>query len=205
VTVWQAAILGAWALLLVNVALTVRVVRWLQAGEERRRRADELEAASPLGVGQPAPPFRARTLEGASVGLQDYAGRTVAFVFVSPECGACRRELRGLVRLGRLARERAQVDLVLVSDFGASETSRWLTDIRERDGVTVDLPVLVAPPTHSDLFASYNPRVLTPYFCVVDPTGTVRSRDPLGAGDWLRLRAEWEGKSAERAIRSAAR
>ena len=129
----------------------------------------------------------------------------MAFVFVSPECGSCRRELRGLVRLRRLARERAGVNLVLVSDFGASETSRWLADVREREGVTVDMPVLVAPLTQSDLFASYNPRVLTPYYCVVDETGIVRSRDPVGAGDWLRLREEWEGRSAERAIQWARR
>ena len=43
-------------------------------------------------VGQPAPPIRARALDGdREIGLSDYRGRVVLLTFVATWCGACRR------------------------------------------------------------------------------------------------------------------
>jgi AhpC/TSA family len=185
-------LIALWSMVLVNLLLTLRAVRWLRAGEELRARLTQLETAPLLPVGEPAPDFHARTLSGEPVRLADYADRAVAFVFVSPQCGGCRRELPALARLGPLARRRAGVELVLVSDRGAAETHEWLDTIRHEDGVDVGLGVLVAPPAFSDLLAVYNPRGLVPYFCLVDERGVVQARDPLGMGEWPRLRRTWE-------------
>ncbi|MBX3275000.1 MAG: TlpA family protein disulfide reductase [Sandaracinaceae bacterium] len=75
-------------------------------------------AASPADlVGQPAPPIRARPLDGdREVGLEEYRGRVVLLAFVATWCGACRQlapeldalaaehQARGLVVVG-LTRE----------------------------------------------------------------------------------------------------
>ena len=185
-------LIAMWCVVLVNLLLTLRAVRWLRAGEEMRARLAQLETAPLLPVGEPAPDFHARTLSGEPVRLADFAGRGVAFVFVSPQCGGCRRELPALGRLGPLATRRAGVELVLVSDRGAAETHDWLETIRHEDGVDVTLQVLVAPPAFSDMLTSYNPRGLVPYFCLLDGQGVVQARDPLGMGEWPSLRRAWE-------------
>lgn len=204
-TVWQAATVGAWGLLLLDLALTLRVVRRLRSDEDYFDRTAELLASPDLVPGEPAPSFRARTLQGASVGLEDYVGRDVVFIFVSPECPTCRREIRSLVHLARVVRERADVEMALVSDFGPRSTADWVRRVENEDRIAIDLDVIVAPPVSSTLFPRYNPRVVTPFFCFVDSAGQVAARGPLGAGDWLKLRGAWEGTTARAARRRMAR
>lgn len=204
-SIWEAALLAAWVMLLVNLGLTLRVVRWLRAGQDVREQIAERQRAPDLALEAPAPGFRARTLAGAAVGLDDYRGRPVTFVFVSPECPACRREMRALVRLASVAREKAGVDLVLVSDFDGAATVAWLRSMSEDDRVRVDLPVLVAPPAVSDFVLAYNPRGVTPFHCFVTADGTVGSRGPVGAGEWLKLRGSWEGATMSAGVRRLAR
>jgi len=101
--------------------------------------------------------------------------------------------MRGLVRLGRVAAERADLRTFLVSDQKAEITQGWIEAMRDDDGVTVDLPVIVAPPRSSDLVAVYNAPGVTPSYCLLGADGIVRSRGRLGSGEWLALRAGWEG------------
>jgi hypothetical protein len=196
-TVWQAATVGAWALLALNLALTLRVVRRLRSEAEQLDLEKELERTPELSIGATAPPFRARTLHGGSARLEDYAGRRVAFVVVSPECPTCRREIAGLIRLAALARERAEVELVLVSDHGSESTAAWLDAVAREHRLKIELPVLCAPPSASTFITHYDPRIIRPYFCLLDADGTVAARGPVGAGEWLRLRGVWEGATVQ--------
>lgn len=102
------------------------------------------------------------------------------------------------VRLGKLARKKSGVDLVLVSDRSTAETHEWVETIRREDGVQIDLPLLVAPRNTSDFLITYNPRGLTPYFCYIDAEGIVQTREHVGGPEWLRLKQRWEGASATR-------
>jgi peroxiredoxin len=179
----------------VLLLLVLRLLRASQRLSEHQRRWAALEHAPELPVGLPAPRFRARTLDGEPVGREDYADRDVVFLFMSPDCSTCRRELRGLTRLARAARERAGVELVIVSDGAPAQTHEWLRAACHEDGVELGLPVLVAPHQTTDFVPTYNARMLLPYFCLVDRVGIVRSRDLLGAGGWLKLRAQWEGRT----------
>jgi len=192
VSVWYGAVLGTWLLLLVNLFLTVRVLRLLSAGEALREPPAERKRRRELAVGSPAPEFRAATLAGEVVGLDDYFGFPVVFVFVSPQSAASRSELPMLVRVARAARERAGVELTLVSDAGAAATQAWLRRVGDEDGVEVTLPVLVAPPSASDFIVDYNPSGVTPYHCFVQEDGTVGSRGPVGGSDWRALCRGWE-------------
>lgn len=191
--VWLVSLIAVWGVVLVNLLLTLRVVRWLRGIEEVRKLEAELENIPELPVGEPAPNFRTKTLSGEQISLADYAGRAVVFVFVSPRCGSCRQEMPMFTRLGSLAEKRMGVKLILVSDQGTAETHTWIEAIREEDEVDVTLTILVAPHSISDLLINYNPRGLTPYFCYIDEQGTVQAREPVGAGEWSRLRQEWEG------------
>jgi thiol-disulfide isomerase/thioredoxin len=191
-TAWKMSLITLWAVTAANLLLTLRVVRWLRAMEDARKRSEQSQhAGSLLLPGTPAPNFRAKTLSGEPVRLADYVGRKVAFVFVSPHCGGCRQELPMLNRLGRLAAQRAGVELTLVSDVGAAETRRWLQSVRDDDGVEVDLPVLIAPYSSSNLLVTYNPSGLLPSYCFVDEEGIVQAAEPLGKGEWPRLQREW--------------
>ena len=129
---WAAFAIATWLVLLLNLALNLRMAQHLRS----RRRADELAAIRDslpeLAVGEPAPEFQARDLTGRPVQLGDYAGRETAFVFVSPRCGSCARELPDLAKLAPLARSRASAELVVVSDSSTPETNAWLSEIAER-------------------------------------------------------------------------
>jgi peroxiredoxin len=198
---WNAALLGAWIVLLVNLGLTLRINRKLRAEQELHERTAELQHVPDVEVGAPAPRFRARTLDGTGVGLEDFAGRAVVFLVVSPDCPTCRRELRGLVHLAKVARAKDGSQFVLVSDYGITTTRTWLQKLRDEQRVEVDVPVLVAPQTASDFLPAYDPRVVTPFHVFVDEDGIVASRGPVGAGDWLRLRARWDDSGTAAALR----
>ena len=192
-TLLSVGLIALWAVVLVLLLLAMRILRQLRAEDELRAKQDELEHSPALPVGALAPDFRARTLSGEPARLADYAKRAVAFIFVSPRCGQCRNELRKLDRLAPLAKQRAGVEFILVSDRGAAETNAWITTVREEDALEVPLQVLVAPLTASDFLSSYNPQLVLPFFCLVDEGGVVQARDPLGMGTWPELQQSWEG------------
>lgn len=189
---WAAFAIATWLVLLLNLLLTLRVLRYLRS----RQRLDELDAMRTslpeLTPGEPAPDFQAQDLAGRPVRLADYGGRETAFVFVSPHCGSCARELPELAKLASLARSGASAELVLVSDSGRPETHGWLAAILDRHPEVAGLRLLVAP---ADFLARYNPRGLTPYFCHLDADGRVTARGALRSPYWAAIVARWEGGS----------
>lgn len=199
---WKVAVIALWAAAIVQLLLTLRGGRWLREFEQSRRRSMQRHRVPPLLAGSPAPDFNAMTLAGEQVRSADYAGRKVAFVFVSPQCGVCRHELPMLNRLGKLAAQRAGVEITLVTEAGESETRGWLQRVREEDGVEVALPVLVAPASISNLIAAYNPGGIFPSYCFVE-NGTVRATDALGAGEWPQLQRDWTAPQTPASARPA--
>lgn len=187
------ALIVVFCLTLLNLALTMRVVTWLRSAQERRERAARAETAKELVVGGTAPDFTARTVTGEYVSLRSYLGRSTLFVFFSNECFRCRKEMPMLVKLGKTAKARADIDFVLVSEVGASDTIKWKDWLLDEDKIDIDLPFVVSPSGQFNFFELYNPRNITPYYCLLDPTGRVQSRSPVGHEDWEALKREWEG------------
>ena len=190
---WAVFAIATWLVLLLNLLLSLRMVQYLRS----RQRIDELDAMREsmpeLGLGEPAPEFQARDLTGRPVRLADYGGRETAFVFISPHCGPCARELPDLAKLAPLARSGASAELVAVSDSSIPETNAWLAGITDRHPEVADLPVLVAPISRTDFLARYNPRGLTPYFCHLDADGRVTARGGLRSPYWAAIVKRWEG------------
>lgn len=193
---WEAVAIAGWAVLLVNLLVTLRLARWLRTYHDAGRLDNIRQERPELSPGEPAPAFQARDLGGAIVKSGDFSARETAFVFVHPQCGMCRRELPGLVTLAALAGQSAGTEIVLVSGGGAGDTQSWLESIRQDDGIDITLRVLVAGARTSDFQATYNPRGLTPYFCQVDQTGTVTARGGLHTPAWASLIRKWDPATA---------
>lgn len=191
-SVWEVAALAGWAMLLLNLALTLRLVHWLRTFQEAERLNRVRTDLPELPIGEPGPPFRARDMSGRLVRSEDFAGREVALVFVSPQCGTCRRELPGLMKLAGVARERTGAEIVLVSAAGGGETESWVTTLREDDKLELTTPLLTASERTSDFYSLYNPRLLTPYFCHIDRSGDVTARGGLGSPAWAAIVRKWD-------------
>jgi peroxiredoxin len=201
-SLWEIAALTGWAVLLLNLALTLRLVHWLRSFQQADRLSEGRSERPELPVGQPAPPFRVPDLSGRLVRSEDFAGREVAMVFVSPHCGTCRRELPGLMKLAGRAREQAGAEIVLVSGAGVGETQSWVAMLRDDDDLELTTTMLTAPERTSDFYSVYNPRLLTPYFCHIDGAGEVTARGGLGSPAWAAITRKWdEASSPGRAAR----
>ncbi len=183
-----------WVMFLINQALTLRLLRWVRATNEARMTQQPADVErQELIIGSPAPEFKARTLTNQSVRLDSYAGHSVAFIFVSPACGHCRMEMPMLIKLATLAKKNADVEIILVSDWGPSVTQQWIDNIHVEDNVNVTLPILVAPPKKSDFLNDYNPRYMVPSFCLLDAQSIVQAKGTLPSTEWNKLKRDWEG------------
>lgn len=195
-SIWNISVMVLWAVVLVNLLLTLRLVRWQRARVDEQKQAGARETAPELAVDAPAPEFRARTLTGEQVQLATYTGQAVLFIFVSPHCDSCRLKLPLLTKLKPLAKARSGVEFVLVSASSAAETYAWVESIREENKVEVDFPILLDPQMRSGFVWAYNPRGMIPYFCLVDAQGIVQARGLFGTGEWSRFQREWESPTA---------
>lgn len=191
ISIWSISLIALWCVVLLNLLLTLRLVRWLRSVEEAHAQSRERERLPELSLDTPAPDFRARTLDGEPVRLITYAGKQVVFLFVSPHCEGCRRKMLHLLNLSIQAKKQVGVEFVLVSDSSSAETHAWIDTIRDEDRVEINLPVLIAPMNISDFLWTYNPRGILPYFCLLNAQGNVQARDPLERGAWPRLQREW--------------
>ncbi|MDW8326619.1 MAG: TlpA disulfide reductase family protein [Anaerolineales bacterium] len=161
-----------WVLVLLNLLLTLGLARRMRAAFPR------LET---LKVGQRAPDFTARTLNGETVTLAAYARRPVAFVFVSPDCQPCREALPRLQEL-RSQAQQFGVELILVSDAAEDKTLSFV------EGLADGLPVLVAPRERTSFLSDYK-AMGTPSYCLLDAQGKVRAAGPGLAELGEKLRA----------------
>ena len=132
-----------WVVMLFNLLLTLALVRRTST-QPRSQQKEWLKA------GEKAPDFTAETLDGKPVTLASYAGRPVAFLFMSPSCDPCREHLPGYDALGKIAR-RAGTQLVYVSTSGLDETRIHV----EEFGIT--LPVIVTPQREEAMAGSCPP------------------------------------------------
>jgi Redoxin len=190
-SVWEAAALAGWAVLLLNLGLTLRLVRWLRSYQKALQMNTLRSELPELPLGEPAPPFRARDLSDALVKSEDVINGETALVFVSPHCSTCRRDMRSLMTLAALAERTDGTRIVLVSDSGLGETQSWVSEIREQDKVELAIPLLLASGKTSDFLARYNPRRLVPYFCYIDKAGNVTARGRLHSPAWTGIVRRW--------------
>jgi thiol-disulfide isomerase/thioredoxin len=194
--IWETVAIAGWAVLVLNLLLTLRLVRWLRSYEAGRRADDARTEIPELPIGEPVPEFRAKDLSGRAVRSQDYQGREVALVFVSSHCGICRREMPRLQALAATARQGTGAEIVLINGDGAGEAQSWVASLRDEDKVELTTRVLVASMRTSEFQARYNPRGLTPYFCHIDASGNLTARGGLHTPAWADIARRWDAASS---------
>lgn len=167
-----------WILVLFNLLLTFALLRQINTGNPRK---DDLK------VGQQAPDFTAHTVEGTTVTLADYKGRSVAFLFISSTCSPCRDALPSYEALFPKAKQHG-TELVLVSTADAEQTQGMVAQFN------ITLPVLVAPQESNSFSKDYKISG-TPHYCLVDVDGKVQSTGFPSRewGNWKSLTEAWEG------------
>ena len=170
-----------WILVLLNLLLTLALARRLNAKSSQY--GDPFTDVPKLELGQPAPDFSAEALDGSQVSFTSYAGRNVAFVFISPTCSPCREKMPVLNALQPKAK-RAGVEIVLVSDSDRAETKKFSDDF------ATNLPILISPRTDNPFMADYKANG-TPFYCLVAGDGSVQATGFLD-DEWESLAKIWE-------------
>lgn len=178
-----------WGISLLNLVLSLTMARWLTALSIAT--SHERHNGIELAIGSKAPEFRAKLLSGQTVRLSSFTGSPVLFVFISSGCSGCGAAVPLLQKISPLAKEKEGVKFVLVSDKSFAETHKWATEHNLLGHGEDDLPIILAPRVANNFTILYNPNSIYPYYCLLNSDGTVRSRAPLGQGDWPRLQQEW--------------
>jgi peroxiredoxin len=167
-----------WMIVIFNLFLTLALVRRLNNVRPR----EKLDPG--LSAGEIAPDFTAQTLSGETVTRSMYAGRRVAFVFISAHCVPCHDLVLQLESLTSQAAQ-AGVEVVLVSSDKQEETRAFIEQKK------IHLPVLVAPHEANAFFADYRSPG-TPAYCFVNADGKVHSAGiPLVIGTVWREFDDW--------------
>jgi thiol-disulfide isomerase/thioredoxin len=188
-----AALIFTLCLTILNFTLLLRILTWFRAKQDLREKEVRAEMAQELVIGSLTPNFNAKTFAGNYVSQNDFLGQPALFVFFSVDCFRCRKEMPTLVRLSKQAKAKANVNFILISEVGTTETLKWKDWLLEEDKVDIDIPFILSPSGLFDFFETYNPKSITPYFCFVDEKGILKARDPIGSENWEALKREWEG------------
>lgn len=163
-----------WLFCLGNFLLTLALIRKVSNQSQNRG----------LRPGQVAPPFTATTITGQTVSRDNYLGRAVVFLFISPTCVPCLELIPSLNTLYAQA-AKVGVELVLVS---LSDMAQIQTLV---ESATIQLPVLVSS-RGGDFEHDYQIPG-TPAFCMLDVDGHVQVAGIAGTtSEWRTLIGSWE-------------
>lgn len=134
-----------------------------------------------------APDFALPSLDGKTVRLSDYAGKTVLIDFWSTTCDPCMAEMPHLVELYNKHKDEGFVVLAISLD---GPESRALVGSMAHDRGMV-FPVLLDEET--TVVARYNPKREMPFAVLIDRNGSiVHKRGGYSPGDEKSLVAEVE-------------
>lgn len=174
-----------WLIVLGNLLLTLVLVRRVNTSSPGQQRT-----ITGLHVGEKVPPFSARTLDGQTRTLADYASRATALVFIAPGCGACRSLLPVLEKIDPQAQQ-SKAELVLICD-GDEEQTRALVE-----PFAFRFPVLFALRADNPLFQDYQVHA-TPAYYLLNAQGQIQASGNPGAHDqpWQKLMDVWTSQQA---------
>ena len=174
------------AIVIFNLLLTLALVRKLNSLNP----ANNMHVGSGLKLGQHVPDFKAQTLDGRDVTLEDYAGRSSVFVVVSPGCTPCREIIPKVDALTPHA-QRAGDDIIFLS-VGDVESTREL--VAEMD---IASPVIVVPRLSSTFMDDYKLSG-TPSFVRIDRQGKLEATGyPTDLEQWKKIVDRWDSEQAQ--------
>jgi peroxiredoxin len=153
---------------------------WQQWGERGRAGGGE---SGLVAVGEAAPDFALRTLDGQTVRLADYRGKTVVVNFWASWCPPCRQEMPEFEALYR-ERQAAGDFVVLALDYrpldSERDVQRFLDGVAQGSGQALTFPIVLD--ADGEVAARYGvaPRgarqATLPVSFFVDRNGVLRDR-----------------------------
>jgi thiol-disulfide isomerase/thioredoxin len=141
-----------------------------ETAELRDARLGALTGGAPR-VGEQAPDFALRTLDGNVVRLSDLRGKVVLVNFWATWCGPCKAEMPDLQEVYEQHKDQLVVLAVNAESNSVEETRRLVTDFR--DELNLTFPIVLDTPEGS-VFNQYKLQGLPDSF-FVDREGVVRS------------------------------
>lgn len=149
--------------------------------DQRRATCSALCAIGPAYAGRNrmAPDFELKDMNGASVKLSSFRGKTVFLNFWTKTCAPCLEEMPSIAELARVVKNRTDMVVLTVS------TDQGPDDVRDTLKVALNgdapFPVLFDP--ESKIVLEQYGTKLFPETWIIDPKGVIRARLD-GARDW---------------------
>jgi peroxiredoxin len=157
----------SWVVLLLNLLLTLAIIRKMNAGSQ----------ISQIGLkpSTQVPAFTAQALNGDVVTQDSLIGKMTLLIFISPDCGPCKEALPKYKDL-YIKTQQLGMEMFLVS-VGDLERTRELVD-----QFSLTQPVLIAPKESNPFMKDYQ-IAGTPEYTLVDAKGQVQSTG-IPSLDW---------------------
>jgi cytochrome c biogenesis protein CcmG, thiol:disulfide interchange protein DsbE len=141
-----------------------------ESAELREARLGALTGGAPR-VGEQAPDFVLRSLDGSVVRLSDLRGKVVLVNFWATWCGPCKAEMPDLQAVYEQHKDQLIVLAVNAESASVEETRRLVTDFR--DELNLTFPIVLDTPEGA-VFNQYKLQGLPDSF-FVDRNGIIRS------------------------------
>ncbi|PZT75314.1 MULTISPECIES: TlpA family protein disulfide reductase [unclassified Streptomyces] len=152
------------AVTVLNLMLTLAVIRRLRKHEDERRQQNFVPPESGPETGAALPAFTAVTLAGEPVTADSLKGRQAALTFLSTDCSACVMAVNDMPEFARRTGMDASQMLVVIAGDEA--------DAHRMAEPLAGIATVVVEETGGPLSALYSIRA-TPTTVLADPDGTV--------------------------------
>ena len=139
-SIFEISSIALWVVVLINLILTLAIIRHLS-----QQSATLVET---LPKGSIIPDFQAKSLDGKTVTYEDFSGKSLVLVFVSPSCGHC-RPIIGEVESLYASAVKEGFEIAFICDGDLDQTRSFV------DEMNITIPILSASRINNSFLKDY--------------------------------------------------